>query len=270
MYRANEMNCRIFSILGTVEAPSSIYLGRFTCKARENIEQTILLQLPGSSVDNAKEGLEIQVVYPEENRTVLSRCTTIQIGPYTQISDGAWAPTLFLDFAPLRPIRALVQVLVTNHLGGRWRFRMDLNADASEADDTIHLVSTLNKTSSVSFHLTNRTAEDAIFTSLVLPETQKTFKVSPMQGILHPYGSDGTRFKVDFTPAEYGKAYRADLIIDTDEMQWIYHLEGSFPAYEAPTTFDTASRVDSHISEHVDQRYDNIHKYIYTYTCGHI
>ena len=37
-------------------------------------------------------------------------------------------------------------------------------------------------------------------------------------------------------------------------MQWIYRLEGSFPAYEPPSAFDVTSRVDSHISERVDER----------------
>ncbi len=136
---------------------------------------------------------------------------------------------------------------------------MDLQADSSEHDDTIHLVSTLNQTSSVTFHLTNRTAEDAIFTALVLPETQKGFVVSPLQGILNTYGSDGTRFTVNFTPGEYGKEYKADLIIDTDEMQWIYRLVGTFPAYEPPSAAETASRVDSHISERVDESLMNKH-----------
>lgn len=192
-------------------------------------------------------------MYPAETRNILQRCTIIETGTYEEGEDGTLAPTMMIDFAPLRPTRALVQVLVTNELGGRWRFRMDLQADASEPDDTIHLVSTLNKTSSVTFHLTNRTAEDAIFTALVLPESQKGFVVSPLQGILNPYGSDGTRFTVNFTPVEYGKEYKADLIIDTDEMQWLYHLVGTFPSYEPPSAFDTASRVDSHISERVDE-----------------
>ena len=35
---------------------------------------------------------------------------------------------------------------MTNELGGRWRFRLDLHASACEPDDEIHLVSTLKKT----------------------------------------------------------------------------------------------------------------------------
>lgn len=130
---------------------------------------------------------------------------------------------------------------------------MELQAGASLLDDSIALVSTLNKTKSVSFHLTNHSPQEAVFTTLIMPETQKGFVVSPKQGILHPYGSDGTRFQIDFTPCEYGKPYAADLIIDTDEMQWIYHLMGSFPDYKPPSLLETSSRIDSHISERVDE-----------------
>jgi len=183
---------------------------------------------------------------------VLQKCTSVEMGPDHQAADGSMVPTLAIEFAPLRPMRALVQVLVTNEVGGRWRFRMDLHANAPEADDEIQLVSTLKKTSSVAFHLTNRTAEEAVFSALIFPESQRAFAVSPPQGILVPYGSNGTRFQVDFTPSEYGKYYEADLIIDTDEMQWIYRLVGSFPAYQAPR--NTASKVDSYISEQVDEK----------------
>ena len=54
------------------------------------------------------------------------------------------------------------------------------------------------------------------------------------QGILLPYGSNGTRFQIDFNPSEYGKYYEADLIIDTDEMQWIYRC--GMTASSAQTT----------------------------------
>lgn len=37
-----------------------------------------------------------------------------------------------------------------------WRFVVDLAADAAEPDDTIEIVSAMNKSSSVSFHLTNQ------------------------------------------------------------------------------------------------------------------
>jgi hypothetical protein len=120
-------------------------------------------------------------------------------------------------------------------------------------DDSNVLVSIFTKTKSVSFHLTNHSPQEVVFTTLIMSEIHTGFSVSPKQGILHPYGSDGTRFQIDFTPCEYGKPYDTDLIIDTDEMQWIYHLMGSFPDYKPPSLLETSSRIDSHISERVDE-----------------
>ena len=113
-------------------------------------------------------------------------------------------------------------MLVTNEVGGRWRFRLSLEAETAEPDDTIHLVSALNKTASVAFHLTNHTEEEAAFTAVLTPTTQRAFTVRPLMGVLRPYGTDGTRFVIEYQPREYGKAYSADLVVSTNDMQWIY------------------------------------------------
>ena len=111
---------------------------------------------------------------------------------------------------------------MTNEVGGRWRFRLSLEAKTAEPDDTIHLVSALNKTASVAFHLTNHTEEEAAFTAVLTPTTQRAFTVHPLMGVLRPYGTDGTRFVIEYQPREYGKAYSADLVVSTNDMQWIY------------------------------------------------
>jgi len=84
----------------------------------------------------------------------------------------------------------------------------------------------MNKKSSVSFHLTNHADEETAFTAMLLPESQSSFAVRPTSGVLKRYGSEGTKFQIDFKPTEYGKKYTARLIIETDEMQWIYELAG--------------------------------------------
>jgi hypothetical protein len=57
-----------------------------------------------------KAKLQLEVVYPSETLNILQRCTIIETGAYEQNSNGTLAPTMMLDFAPLRPLRALVQV----------------------------------------------------------------------------------------------------------------------------------------------------------------
>ena len=65
----------------------------------------------------------------------------------------------------------------------------------------------------------------SFFTSDSAPE----FVVYPKQGMLEPYGKEGTNFIVSFTPTEYGKAKVGKLIIQTDEMQWSYEIRGTHP-----------------------------------------
>ena len=75
------------------------------------------------------------------------------------------------------------------------------------------------------------------------------------QGILLPYGSNGTRFQIDFNPSEYGKYYEADLIIDTDEMQWIYRCGTMAPS--ARSTYGmvaSGSKPSSRCQPRISQR----------------
>ena len=63
-----------------------------------------------NSLSGKKAKLLLEVVYPPETRNLLERCTIIETGAYELNTNGILAPTMMLDFAPLRPLRALVQV----------------------------------------------------------------------------------------------------------------------------------------------------------------
>ena len=56
----------------------------------------------------------------------------------------------------------------------------------------------------------------------------------PKQGMLEPYGKEGTNFIISFTPTEYGKAKVGRLVIQTEDMQWTYEIKGSHPQYKIP------------------------------------
>lgn len=58
--------------------------------------------------------------------------------------------------------------------------------------------------------------------------------VYPKNGMLEPYGKEGTNFIVSFTPTEYGKAKIGRMVIQTEEMQWTYEIRGSHPQYKIP------------------------------------
>ena len=38
---------QVYNIVATVEAPSSVYLGTFACRARDTLQEMITIPLPG-------------------------------------------------------------------------------------------------------------------------------------------------------------------------------------------------------------------------------
>ena len=224
----------------------------------------------GLPVGAAPQLPSLRLEFPPEHAAALSHACAFTIRPPHTLSTErhssslrsdtsagsaahAASAVLHLEFAPLRPLRATVQALVAHPSGGLWRFLIDLAADPADPDDTINIVSSMNKTASVSFHLTNQFDKPASFSAIILPEVQTAFKARPTTGTLKPYGSDGTRFIIDFTPSEYGKNYSAQLVIDTDDMQWIYELRGSFPVYKPPETGSLPVHVETHLSRDVEE-----------------
>jgi hypothetical protein len=81
-------------------------------------------------------------------------------------------------------------------------------------------MSPLNRTSSVSFKLTNKAKSYAAFVANFTPDSDAEFSVMPKQGDLEPYGREGTTFIISFTPVEYGKIRKGKLIIQTEDMYW--------------------------------------------------
>lgn len=66
------------------------------------------------------------------------------------------------------------------------------------------------------FKLTNRVEEFVNFKAYFTAESNNEFSVEPTNGMLEPFGKNGTEFKVGFRPKEYGKRKEAKLIIETE------------------------------------------------------
>lgn len=97
---------------------------------------------------------------------------------------------------------------------------MILEATAPKEDDLIVISSPLNRTTSVSFKLTNHRKKTAFFTASFTPESDPEFTIMPKQGDMERHGTEGTTFIISFTPIEYGKILKGKLIIQTDELYW--------------------------------------------------
>lgn len=61
-----------------------------------------------------------------------------------------------VKFTPMKPFKAIVDMLVFKANGGRWKFKINLESFEPEEDDVIVIESPLNKTTSVTFKLTNK------------------------------------------------------------------------------------------------------------------
>ena len=55
---------------------------------------------------------------------------------------------------------------------------------------------------------------------------------------------------VSFKPNSYGKLFKGRLVVETDEMQWAYQVNGHHPKYVAPKHAKT--KVDTHIQPDLD------------------
>ena len=107
----------------------------------------------------------------------------------TENLQAANQPLVFLmRFEPLRPFKASLEFIVYKSTGGRWKFNMVFESADPEVDDVITIQSPLQKTSSVSFKLTNHLKAFAEFTAYFTADSAAEFIVYPKSGLLEPYG----------------------------------------------------------------------------------
>jgi len=245
----------IFPIVGTAEASLCVYLGKFTCKARELLKHTFLLELAGvEGVESMRsdERTDLEVIPRPEAREMLATALMVQV------DDAPPKPPkgtcrVKMVFEPLKTIRTKVELKVSKASGGRWAFDFDLVALAADIDDTIRIEGAINKTSSVAFRMKNQFDVEAEFRAYFLPDSPDELSVSPAVGVLAPYSSDDgalTEFKVSFHPKTYGKAFVGKLVVETEEMQWIYEVIGEHPKYQGPQ--DVATKIDSRLARGMD------------------
>ena len=69
------------------------------------------------------------------------------------------------------------------------------------------------------------------FIAFFTPDSPAVFEARPYRGILGP-GSSGVQ--VAFSPSEYGKEPSGTLVVQTSDMQWMFLVNGTYPAYVPP------------------------------------
>ncbi|EGR28301.1 hypothetical protein IMG5_179020 [Ichthyophthirius multifiliis] len=132
---------------------------------------------------------------------------------------------------------------IKNKIGGQWKFKIQLESLTPNEDDIIILSSLIENIDKIQFKLTNRYKTYAQFVAKLTPESDSEFSVSPISGILEPYGREGTTFNICFQPIQYGQNKNAKLIIETEDMYWSYQIKGIIPNYKPPAFMN--SKIDN-------------------------
>ena len=134
-----------------------------------------------------------------------------------------------LIFEPLRSFAAQIEMVIDCKNRGRWRGQLQLEANDPEPDDIINLIAPVGGIDKVKFRLSNRFLGFSNFNAYFSNKSSPHFSVSPAQGVLAPYGSDGSEFVISFSPVTYGIKDVAYLTIVTDDAQWNYEVHGAYP-----------------------------------------
>lgn len=223
-----------YPLRGIAESASNTINYHFRTRARQPMEESIRIVLPGFELINTDDTFQYELnVVQASHKGLVDRSVFIE--QKTSTLSAADEPLVFdMRFEPLRPFKTSVEFVINKSSGGRWKFNVMFEALDPEIDDSIVIHSPLHKTSSVSFKLSNHLRSVADFHAFFTADSANEFTVYPKQGQLEPYGKDGTNFIVSFTPTEYGKAKTGRLVIQTEEMQWMYEIKGSHPHYQIP------------------------------------
>ena len=95
-------------------------------------------------------------------------------------------------------------------------------------------------------------------TSIVISSSE--FSVTPREGTLDQSGRDGSQFVICYLPVEYGKIKIGKLIIETDEVQWIFEVRGTHLDYKPPEVKKTDLTKMTKAMENRLQFEDNLKK----------
>ncbi|XP_068919939.1 cilia- and flagella-associated protein 47 [Petaurus breviceps papuanus] len=159
------------------------------------------------------------------------------------IENGVISLVFNMVFAPKKPMRSIITLAVQCSTDGIWKFPITLIASEPEFDDVINIEGIgLFKESTVAFRLTSQTWYPESFTAYFLPGSDREFFVKPQMGELLPLHTAGTLISVGFTPQMYSRKHQATLVIQTENIYWMYQINGLPPNTVPPT--NVPARID--------------------------
>ena len=254
-----------YPIEGITEVKSKGIDFTFKTKAKKIFETKIFLDLSNlleKDIDFS-DFVYILNIKEEKYKTLINKCLSINfVDKKKSENDAQNANKLPLDikFYPLRPFKTDVEFVLRKKSGGQWIYNIILEATEPDPDDVIHIKSSLNKQSFVAFKLQNIFTKDAKFVAYFSHDSSSEFSVTPREGTLDQNGRDGTQFVVCYLPVEYGKIKIGKLIIETDEVQWVFEVRGTHLDYKPPEIKKTNLLKQTKASENRLQYNENIRK----------
>lgn len=255
-----------FPIEGMAEAAPSGASFKLAGKARQMLEQIIEVDLNGLSITGREEFYTHEVVAPANERAHLKRALSMR--PMQGAITSNTEPLRFaVRFQPQRAMSCTCDLVIAKASGGRWRFPVLLEASEPDFDGTIQVEAQVNTVSEAVFLLANPEAHSSNFAAFFTPDSPAEFAVTPGSGVMpagpqptsprgdsspRPVASldsgDGVEFVISYAPKEYGMDKVGRLIIQTEEMQWVFEVIGTSPEYHVP---EGRSRVNTRLPGHV-------------------
>ncbi|XP_074066731.1 cilia- and flagella-associated protein 47 [Macrotis lagotis] len=263
-----------YPIQGIPEAlPPKTYQASISGRARERVEETIqvlltdvvfespeqreLMVIPKKTLveddqmesvnDDLPEVHEFQYEIQFESELMKSNLESC-IGLYLvskerNIENGVIVLVFSIVFTPKKPMRSVITLVVQCSTDGIWKFPITLIANVPEVDDVINIEGIgLFKDSAVGFRLRSQTRFPESFTAYFLPGSDRQFFVKPQMGELLPLHTAGTLITVGFKPEMYSRRHQATLVIQTENIYWMYQING-LPPHTVPPT-NVPARID--------------------------
>ena len=227
----------IYPIEGITEEKSKGIDFIFKSKAKKLYQKQIeldLSSLPDNKIDFA-DFMYVINIKEEKYKPLINKCLTINfVEKNIQKNVNQKILPLDIKFYPLKPFKTEVEFVLRRKSGGQWIYNIILEATEPDPDDVITIKSPFKKESFVSFKLQNIFTKESKFVAYFSHDSSSEFSVSPREGILDQSGKEGTNFVICYLPKEYGKIKIGKLIIETDEVQWIFEVRGNHLDYKPP------------------------------------
>ncbi|SCU67515.1 uncharacterized protein TEOVI_000589800 [Trypanosoma equiperdum] len=220
----------VFPLKGLAEWRSHDQPLRFRCVARKKVEETVELVAPGMTAANLSNvTITLDLERGQQYASAVRNSLFFKVHPTVEVEGML---KLDIRFVPLRPFVAMADLVVRAEKESVWRYSIVLEASRADVDDTLVVKSTLRAVSTITFDIYNIYPHSSPFTAYFTPDSSRDFSVGVPQGVLPPFiigqrnANAATTMQVLFSPTARLPQPEGTLIIDTEEMQWIYKVIG--------------------------------------------